>query len=44
MHIHLSALEGIKVFLYVIIFGFFFRTMSAYLSQTAIGKGMSFIY
>jgi hypothetical protein len=44
MHIHLSALEGFKVFLYVIVFGFFYRTMASYLHDTPIGKGMAFIY
>lgn len=44
MHIHVSALDAIKTFLYVVVLGFFWRTLSTALHSTSIGKAMAFIY
>lgn len=44
MHIHVSALDGIKIFMYVIVFGFFWRVIAGYLSDNSVGQAMSFLY
>lgn len=44
MHIHVGALDAVKVFLYVIIVGFFWRVIAGYLSDNPIGQGMAFLY
>lgn len=44
MHIHIGALDAIKVFLCVVIVGFFYRTIAGLLSDTAIGQAMAFVY
>lgn len=43
MHVHASALDFLVVAAYVIIFGFVWRTLSARLSDSPIGQGMSTI-
>lgn len=50
MHVHLSALEAMETFLYVILMGFLWRLASAHLAQSdnetasAFGKAMATIY
>lgn len=44
LHIHVGALDGAKVFLYVLIFGFFWRVITGLLSDSPIGQGMAFLY
>lgn len=44
MHIHLGIVEGLRVFAYVLVAGFFWRLISAHLSDTSTGQAMSFIY
>jgi hypothetical protein len=44
VHIHIGALDALTVFLYVVILGFLWRTLASMLSDTPVGKAMSFIY
>jgi hypothetical protein len=44
MHVHIGALDAIKVFLYVVIVGFFWRTTAAALSDTPVGQAMAYLY
>jgi len=44
MHIHVGALDALKVFLYVIIVGFFWRVAAAQLSDNPIGQAMAYLY
>lgn len=44
MHIHVGALDAVKVFLYVIIVGFFWRVVAGMLSDNPIGQAMSFLF
>lgn len=50
MHIHLSALEAVETFLYVVCVGFLWRLVSASMAKSqndtlsAFGKAMATIY
>lgn len=44
MHVHLGALDAIKVFLYVIVVGFFWRMIAGKLSDGPIGQAMAILY
>jgi hypothetical protein len=44
MHIHIGALDAVKVFLYVIIVGFFWRIIAGSLSDSPVGQAMSYLY
>lgn len=50
MHIHLSALEAVATFLYVVCVGFLWRLLSASLAKSdndsvsSVGKAMATIY
>lgn len=50
MHVHLSALEALATFLYVVCVGFLWRLLSAQLTKSetpvlsAFGKAMATIY
>lgn len=44
MHIHIGALDAIKVFLYVIVVGFFWRVIAGHFSENPIGQAMAFLY
>jgi hypothetical protein len=44
MHIHIGALDMVKVFLYVVIVGFFWRVIAGKLSDNPIGQAMAFLY
>jgi hypothetical protein len=44
MHIHIGALDAIKVFLYVIIVGFFWRIVAGMMSDSPVGQAMSYLY
>ena len=51
MHVHIGAFEFLSVAGYIVIFGFFWRSLSSYLAArdedstlATIGKAMSFIF
>lgn len=44
MHIHVGALDAVKVFLYVVVVGFFWRIVAGMMSDNAVGQAMSFLY
>jgi hypothetical protein len=44
VHIHVGALDAFKVFLYVIIIGFFWRIIAGKMSDNPIGQAMAFLY
>lgn len=50
MHVHVSALDAMSTFLYVIVMGFLWRLASAHLAKStndnvsSIGKAMATIY
>lgn len=44
MHIHVGALDAIKVFLYVVIVGFFWRIIAGLMSGNSLGQAMAFLY
>lgn len=44
MHIHIGALDAVKVFLSVIVIGFFWRLLAAHNADNALGQAMSFLY
>lgn len=44
MHVHISMLSAVITSLYVVIFAFFWRLVSAHMSETNVGKAMSFIF
>lgn len=44
MHIHLSAIDALKTFAYVVIIGTFWRLAQIRLKNTALGQAMSFAY
>lgn len=44
MHIHVGALDMVKVFLYVVIVGFFWRVIAGKMSDNPIGQAMAFLY
>jgi len=44
MHIHVGALDAIKIFLSVVIVGFFWRIVAGYFSDNPVGQAMSFVY
>ncbi len=44
MHIHMGVRETVATFLSVIIVGFFWRLISIWNKDNAVGQAMSFIY
>lgn len=44
MHVHVSPVEFLSVALYLVIFGFLWRTLAARWSEKPIGQAMAFIY
>ncbi len=44
MHIHIGLLDAVRIFLEVIVIGFFWRLLAAHQSDNALGQAMSFIY
>lgn len=44
MHLHIGILEAVRVFLEVIIIGFFWRVIAGHNANNAVGQGMAFIY
>jgi hypothetical protein len=44
MHIHIGALDMLKVFLYVVIIGFFWRVVAGLMSDNPVGQAMAFLY
>lgn len=43
-HIHLSVVEAVKVFAYVLIIGTFFRLAQLRLRNTTLGQAMALAY
>lgn len=43
-HIHLGAIDVVKIFASVIVAGFFWRLISMYLKDRPIGQAMAFVY
>ena len=44
MHVHLSALDALKTFVYVLIVGTFWRLLTWKLHNTATGQAMAIAY
>ena len=44
MHVHVSAVSGLITFLYVLIFGFFWRFVAMRLAGTRTGEAMAFVF
>lgn len=44
MHVHVSALDALVTFAYVLILGFLWRMLAAYWADNAVGKAMSNLY
>lgn len=44
MHVHVSALQAVITFLYVIIIGFLWRAASIKLADRPVGRAMATIY
>jgi hypothetical protein len=44
MHVHAGLMEALTTFAYIIIFGFFWRTLTIKWADKPIGKGMAYIY
>lgn len=44
MHVHVSPVEFLTVAAYLVIFGFFWRTLAARWSENKVGQAMAFIY
>lgn len=44
MHVHVSPVEFLTIAAYLVIFGFFWRSLSARWSERPIGQAMAFIY
>ena len=44
MHVHISLLEFLQTAAFIIVFGFFWRTLAARYSDTSVGKAMAFIF
>lgn len=43
-HVHIGFMSGLTTFLFVVIFGFFWRLIAGRLAEQPVGKAMSFIY
>jgi hypothetical protein len=41
---HFGILQGLSVFAYVLIFGFFWRIIAAHNHDNALGQGMAILY
>lgn len=44
MHVHVSPVEFLTVAAYIVIFGFFWRTLAAKWSNNQVGQAMAFIF
>ena len=44
MHIHLGGFDFLTTALYVIVFAFIWRSVSAYFADTKFGQAMAFIF
>lgn len=44
MHLHAGVLEGLNIWLAVLVFGFFWRYLSMKWHDKPIGQAMAFIY
>lgn len=44
MHIHVSPIEALTTLGYLIIIGFFWRTLAARWSDNKLGQAMAYIY
>lgn len=43
-HVHLSVIDALKTFAYVLILGTFFRIVQLKISNTSLGQAMSLAY
>lgn len=43
-HVHIGGVDALKTFGYVLVIGFFWRTISIALSDTPIGQAMAYLY
>jgi hypothetical protein len=43
-HIHLSAVDFLTTAMYIIIFGFFWRIVSALMHKNSFGQAMAFVF
>lgn len=44
MHLHVDPVDFLKTAAYVVIFGFFWRTLSARWSNNSVGQAMAYIF
>ena len=44
MHVHVSPVEFLTTACFIVLFGFFWRSLSARWSDKPIGQAMAFIY
>jgi len=44
MHVHIGAMEAVQFFFYLMIVGFFIRTIEIHFPDSAIGKAFAFLY
>lgn len=44
MHLHFGLIQGLSVFAYVVVIGFFWRLLAAHNHNNALGQAMSVIY
>lgn len=44
MHIHIGILKGLLTFTDILFYGFFWRVLSMYFSDSPVGQAMGFIY
>jgi hypothetical protein len=44
MHVHIGVVEFLEVAAFVVIFGFFWRTLAARWKDNSVGQAMAFIY
>lgn len=44
MHVHISPVEFVQLAAFLVIFGFFWRTLAAHNADNRIGQAMAFIY
>lgn len=44
MHVHIDALEALKVWALIVLFGLFWRSLASRWSDNKVGQAMAFIY
>lgn len=43
-HVHIGFVDAVQFAILLIVVGFFFRTVEAKFSETALGKALAYIY